>query len=190
MFRRLALCLALLGPLAAVALVAPTSAAAQTAVQLTADERAGLEARVAEMTGYVDAGQFEAIMDFLPPRLLSTIAEHFGVDEAEARAATKASVREVMSSVTIVQYDIDVDGAQAFVTPDGSRRYVTFDLTMLMEVEDIQVRAITPNLAFMVDGVWYIMDPSSPDQAAMLRKAYPEFEGVRFDSGTMEVVEP
>ena len=135
MLRRLAFCLALLGPISVAPLVAPTSAVAQTAVQLTADERAGLEARVAEINGYVDAGQFEAMADLISPRLLSTLAEHFGVDEVEARAGIRAGGQRVMSSVTIIEYEMDVDGARAFVTPDGSRRYALVDLSTVMEAE-------------------------------------------------------
>lgn len=190
MFRRLALCLALLGPLAVAPLVTPTSAVAQTAVQLTADERAGLEARVAEIAGYVDTGRFEVLVELLPPRIIPTIAEHFGVDEAQARAESKDTARTVMSSVTIIKYEIDTDDARAFVTPNGSRRYVLIDISMLMEAEGLQFRSVRSNLAFMDEGVWYFMDPSDPALAQFLRKAYPEFEGVRFDSGMMEVVEP
>ena len=189
MFRSLAFCLALLGTLAVAPLLAPTPAVAQTAVRLTADERAGLEARVAEMTGYVDAGRFYAMMELIPPRLFSTLAEHFGVDEAEARVGIRAGFQQMMSSVTIIEYEFDVDDARAFVTPDGSRRYAFVDLTMLVEDEGLRVRTTTPNLTFVDDGVWYMIDVSEPAQAAMFRKAYPEFEGVEFAAGTMEIVE-
>ncbi|MFW2341137.1 hypothetical protein [Brevundimonas sp.] len=189
MVHRLVLWLALLAPVAAAPLIVPAPAVAQTAVQLTADERAGLEARAAETTRLVDAGQFGAMTDLIPPPLLSTLAGQYGVDEAEARVAIRAGFQRMMSSITILEYVFHVDGARAFVTPDGSRRYALVDLTTLMEAEGTRMRALTPNLAFVDDGVWYIMDVSEPAQAAVLRQAYPEFEGVTFERGTMEFVD-
>jgi hypothetical protein len=41
----------------------------------------------------------------------------------------------------------------------------------------------------MDEGVWYIMDVNDPAQADILRQAYPEFEGVTFEPGTMDVIE-
>ena len=66
MFRRLALCLALLGPLAVAPLVTPTSAVAQTAVQLTADERAyvdGYHADVLARVGPLLDGEVKAWLE-------------------------------------------------------------------------------------------------------------------------------
>lgn len=188
MFTRLlmiAMVLALGSGLAA----APVLAQDAPKATLSASDRAGLNARIDQLNGMVEAGQFSAMIEFLPPKVLQTIADTFGVTADEAREASLLAVDEIMSEVTILAFDIDRAGAETFVTPDGSRQYVVLDLTILMEIQGIQIKAVSPNLAFMDEGVWYIMDVNDPAQADILRRAYPEFEGVTFEPGTIEVIE-
>jgi len=168
---------------------APALAQDTPKATLSAADRAGLHARIDQMSAMVEAGQYSAMVEFLPPRLIQTIADTFGVTADEAREASLLAVDEIMSEVTILVFDIDRAGAETFVTPDGSRQYVILDLNMLMETQGIRVKAVSPNLAFKDDGVWYMMDVNDPAQAEFLRKAYPEFEGVTFDPGTMDVIE-
>jgi tape measure domain-containing protein len=168
---------------------APALAQDAPKATLSAADRAGLDARIDQLNGMVEAGQFSAMIEFLPPKVLQTIADTFGVTADEARDASRQMVDELMSQVTILAFDIDRAGAETFVTPDGSRQYVVLDLTMLMETQGIQIKAVSPNLAFMDEGVWYIMDVNDPAQADILRQAYPEFEGVTFEPGTMDVIE-
>lgn len=168
---------------------APVVAQDAPKATLSAADRAGLDARIDQMNGMVEAGQFSAMIEFLPPKVLQTIADAFGVTADEARDASRMVVDEVMSQVAIVDYHIDLAGAETFRTPDGSRLYVIFDISMLMETQGIRVKSVSSNLAFMDDGVWYLMDPSDPAQAGFLRKAYPEFEGVTFAPRTMDVIE-
>ncbi|MDP3401281.1 MAG: hypothetical protein Q8R97_09190 [Brevundimonas sp.] len=188
MFTRLAMIAVVLALGSGVA-AAPALAQDAPKATLSAADRAGLEARIDQMNAMVEAGQYSAMIEFLPPKVLHTIAETFGATADEAREASRLVVDEVMSQVTIIDYHIDLAGAETFVTPDGSRPYVVFDLSMLMETQGIQIKAVSPNIAFMDEGVWYLMDPSDPAQAEFLRKAYPEFEGVTFEPGTMEVIE-
>jgi hypothetical protein len=168
---------------------APALAQDTPKATLSAADRAGLHARIDQMSAMVEAGQYSAMVEFLPPRLIQTIADTFGVTADEAREASLLAVDEIMSEVTILVFDIDRAGAETFVTPDGSRQYVILDLNMLMETQGIRVKAVSPNLAFKDDGVWYMMDVNDPAQAEFLRKAYPEFEGVTFEPGTMDVIE-
>lgn len=168
---------------------APALAQAAPKATLSAADRAGLDARIDQMHGMVAAGQYSAMIEFLPPKVLQTIADTFGATADEAREASRQVVDEVMRQVTIIDYHVDLAGAGTFVTPDGSRPYVIFNISMLMETQGIQIKAVSPNLAFMDEGVWYLMDPSDPAQAGFLREAYPEFEGVTFEPGTMDIVE-
>lgn len=168
---------------------APALAQDAPKATLSTADRAGLDARIDQMSGMIEAGQFSAMIEFLPPKVLQTIADTYGVTADEAREASRQMVDELMSQVTIVEYDVDLAGAETFVTPDGSRQYVVLDLNMVMETQGIRVKAVSPNLAFKDDGVWYIMDVNDPAQAEILRQAYPEFEGVTFQPGTMEIIE-
>lgn len=189
MFTRLAV-IALVLALGSGLAASPTLAQDTPKATLSAADRAGLDARIDQMNDMVEAGQFSAMIEFLPPKVLQTIADTFGVTADEAIEASRQMVDELMSQVTIVEYTIDLAGAETFVTPDGSRQYVILDLNMLMETQGIRVKAVSPNLAFKDEGVWYIMDVNDPAQAAILREAYPEFEGVEFEAGTMDVLEP
>ena len=168
---------------------APALAQDAPKATLSAADRAGLDARIDQLIGMVEAGQYSAMIEFLPPKVVQTIADTFGVTADEAIEASRQMVDEVMSQVTILAFDIDRAGARTFVTPDGSRQYVILDLNMLMETQGIRGKAVSPNLAFEDEGIWYIMDINDPAQANILREAYPEFEGVTFEPGTMEVID-
>ena len=168
---------------------APALAQDAPKATLSAADRAGLDARIDQLIGMVEAGQYSAMIEFLPPKVVQTIADTFGVTADAAIEASRQMVDEVMSQVTILAFDIDRAGARTFVTPDGSRQYVILDLNMLMETQGIRVKAVSPNLAFEDEGIWYIMDINDPAQANILREAYPEFEGVTFEPGTMEVID-
>lgn len=188
MFTRL-LMIAMVVALGSGLAAAPALAQEVPKATLSASDRAGLDARIDQMSGMIEAGQFSAMIEFLPPKVLQTIADTYGVTADEAREASRQMVDELMSQVTIVEYDVDLAGAETFVTPDGSRQYVVLDLNMVMETQGIRVKAVSPNLAFKDDGVWYLMDVNDPAQAEILRQAYPEFEGVTFRPGTMEIIE-
>lgn len=189
-----ALCLALV-PVSALAMTSAPALArppAQDPVPHvpSPEETAGLAVLVAELQRLVDSGDFAALVEVLPPRVLVTIADTFGLTVEETVQASRQAATELMGSVTLVEYRIDLDGARAFLTPDGSRAYVVLTLYMTMEANGIHVRAETPNIAFMDEGAWYIMDVSDPEQAAILRQSYPEFEGVVFAPTRFDVVEP
>ena len=168
---------------------APALAQDAPKATLSAADRACLDARIDQLIGIVEAGQYSAMIEFLPPKVVQTIADTFGVTADEAIEASRQMVDAGMSQGTILAFDIDRAGARTFVTPDGSRQYVILDLNMLMETQGIRIKAVSPNLAFKDEGIWYIMDVNDPAQANILREAYPEFEGVTFEPGTMEVID-
>lgn len=188
MFTRLAM-IAMVMALGSGLAAAPALAQDAPTATLSAADRAGLDARIDQMNAMVEAGQYSAMIEFLPPKVLQTIADTYGATVEEATEASREMVDELMSQVTILAFDIDRAGAETFVTPDGSRQYVVLDLNMLMETQGIQIKAVSPNLAFKDDGVWYLMDVNDPAQAEILRQAYPEFDGVTFRPGTMEIIE-
>jgi len=174
--------------LIAASLVFATAAPA-LAQELSAEDRATVAARFEAQKEMVVGGDMSAAMDMLPPGVIEAMAARYGVTPEQAREAGREAAAQVMSGVEIVDYRIDMDGAEVRRTPDGSRIYLIVPLHMTMTLPGLTARAMSPALAFEVDGAWYVMSVDEPLQAEILSEVYPEFEGVEFPKGTMEIVE-
>ncbi|HEV2082849.1 MAG TPA: hypothetical protein VGR32_10410 [Brevundimonas sp.] len=165
------------------------AAAPVLAQEVSADDRATVTARFETLHDEVVGGDMSAAMDMLPPGVIDAMAARYGVTPEQAREAAREVAAEVMSGVEIVDYRIDMDGAQAMRTPDGARTYLIVPLHMTMRLQGMTVKATSPTLTFEVDDVWYMMNVDEAEQAAVLAEVYPEFRGVDFPKGTMEIVE-
>ena len=165
------------------------AAAPALAQDVSAEDRATVVARFETLHDKVVGGDMSAAMDMLPPGVIDAMAARYGVTPEQAREAAREVAAQVMSDVEVLEYRIDMDGADVRRTPDGARTYLMVPLHMTMRMQGMTVKATSPTLAFEVDGVWYMMNVEEAEQAAVLREVYPEFEGVEFPKGTMEIVE-
>jgi hypothetical protein len=165
------------------------AAAPAIAQDLSAEDRATVSARFETLHGMVVGGDMSAAMDMLPPGVIDAMAARYGVTPEQAREAAREVAAQVMSGVEIVDYRVDMDGAEVKRTPDGVLTYLIVPVHMTMRMEGLTAKVTSPSLAFEVDGVWYVMNVDEPEQADLLREVYPEFGGVEFPKGTMEFVE-
>lgn len=165
------------------------SAMPAAAQDVTPQDRAQVSALLTGVHDRVVGGDMSAAMDVLPPGVIDAMANRYGVTPEEARQAARDVAAQIMADVEILDYRVDVDGAQVKRTPDGSRTYLMVPLHMTMRTQGIMVKTTSSTLVFQVDGAWYGMSVDGDEQADVLREVYPEFAGVEFPAGTMEIVE-
>lgn len=159
------------------------------AQEIDATDRIEAQAAVDRFGAVFASGDYAALFDLtVSPGLMAHFQRTFGATEAQIREAVVSGMAQAMGGgVTIVEHTMDVAGASAAVTPDGSRGYLLIPTTTLMEVEGVgRVRSRNNTLAIEEGGRWYLMRIDDAQQVGFLRGAYPEFEGVEFPTGTVE----
>jgi hypothetical protein len=160
------------------------------AQEVTAADRAQIEARIDILEQTLAAGDFAASLDVIPPRLRAALARRFGVTETELRRSMAEAMAPITDQVTFVSYEMDVSGAAVHTTPTGDRTYLMIPTTTVMDVKDTgRIRATSETLAIEEDGDWYLLRLQDQTQVPLLREVYPEFVGVEFPAGVTELVQ-
>ncbi|MGL5010648.1 MAG: hypothetical protein ACRC6I_12260 [Paracoccaceae bacterium] len=173
------------------ALLALTLAAAPAFAGPIADaDRAAVTERVDAFNTAFLGGDMAAVFDFMPPKIISSIATQSGMTEEALMAAMKEQIDMAMAMVTIDSFGMDMETASAETTPDGSRTYVLIPTFTEMTVEGAgKMRADGETLAFEDEGKWYLVRVDDPAQVQLLTAVYPEFTGVTFTPAAITPME-
>ncbi len=177
-FTRLVTALAL-----AAALAGPANAA-----ELTADQQAGLEARVASFDAAMRVSDMAGILGVIPPAVLDQIASDHGVTTEALIASAQEQIDEALKSITLESFSMDLAAAEVADFADGSKYVMIPTETVMVLGEAAKLRSSTQTLALMDDGTWYLMSVDDPAQVEVLRKVYPAFVDVEFAAPVMEPV--
>ncbi|MGL4238915.1 hypothetical protein, partial [Tabrizicola sp.] len=165
------------------------STSALHAQELSEEGRAAMTERVASFNEIFASGDMGAVFDYMPPKVLESLATQSGVDQATLIEMSKAQIDQAMAMVKIDSFSMDVDAATYQMTPDGSLGYVLIPTETVMTVEGAgKMKATGDTLAFEDGGEWYLARVDDPGQAAILQAAYPAFAGITFKPGVMEPV--
>lgn len=160
-----------------------TSAAAQA---ITQADRTEVAARIAAFDAAVRENRLEDVLDFLPPRVVDSIAKKAGTTAGEIRPVLAAQMAEAFKMVKLVSFGMDLKTATSALTPDGRRGYMLVPTETLMELPDGHRLRSRSNTVVLKDaGQWYVVRIDNAQQILMLRDVYPEFAGVDFPPGSM-----
>lgn len=152
-------------------------------------DASAVRSKVADFESAVRSQNYSVFFDTIPPKMLDFIAEQAQLPPAELKAAMGAQIQTAMSSVTIEQFEIDLDAMETGDTSSG-RGYAIIPTTSTVSVPNIgKTRSTNTTLALEDDGAWYLVRMDNPQQIAVLRSVYPDFEGIVFPQGTMEAVQ-
>jgi hypothetical protein len=172
---------------AALCLVVSTSAL--QAQELTDDARAAVTERINGFNASMAAGDMGAVFDYMPPKVLESLAGQSGLDVPTLIEMSKAQIETAMAAITIDSFAMNIDAATYQMTPDGSLGYLLVPTETVMTIEGAgKMKATGDTLAFEDAGEWYLARVDDPGQAAMLQAAYPAFAGVTFTPGVTEPV--
>ena len=168
--------------LAALIAFAPVASARD----LTPDESAGLTKTIDDFNAAMGRSDMTAIATAIPPKALAYIAASAKVTTEQLLAAMMQQMEQIMASVTVESFTMDVDNAEHRELPDGTP-YLVIPTTTTIDMGELgKTTERSPTLALMDEGTWYLMRMADPQQLAILRASYPEFAGVEFPPASSE----
>jgi hypothetical protein len=178
-------------PLFKAALLTLTLAAAPVfADPIPEPERAAITERVDAFNAAFNGGDMAAVFDFMPDKILTSLASQSGLSEDALMALMKEQIDIAMQSVTIDEFGMDMATATWEMTPDGSRGYALIPTHTVMTVEGMgKMRAQGDTLSFADEDKWFLVRVDDPSQVQLLTASYPEFTGVTFEPASMTAVE-
>ncbi|WP_296074441.1 hypothetical protein [uncultured Agrobacterium sp.] len=159
-----------------------------SAREITAEEKADLQAQIARFETALKQGDFDLVGASVPPKVLQHIATKAGVDVATLRSAMQTQMQIALASVKFLDFDMDVDKAAYKQAPDGTP-YVLVPSRSLMETQGQKIEAKTSTLALIDDGKWYLVRIDDAQQINIVREVYPSLATATFPTGTMTPVE-
>lgn len=169
-------------------LVLTLSVTSLLARDLSAAEMGALKTRIAQFGKAVETKDVEAIESVVPPKLLASMAEQYGMPVAQLKQSMQQAMENAMSQVTVVSYEMSTDKA-VFAQTSAGRPYALIPSRIVMKVDDSTMQGDNKTLAFADDGVWYLVRIDDANQVRFLTRAYPEFKGIDFPAGTMKMIE-
>jgi hypothetical protein len=188
-FRSLALGLAL-----ASAAIAPVACSGETGSVATDPAKAEVDKLVADFSAAWTAQDYDKMLALsMPEPLLDEIMNQFGVDAAENRdkvaGEIKALMQQALSQAKVVRAEMDAKAAKIETTSTG-RKYAVVPSVVEVDVSGTHAKATGSYLAFEDGGRWYLLDPSSDDTIATIKKVFPDLADVKLTPSKMEIVTP
>ncbi|MFM2390832.1 MAG: hypothetical protein RLZZ437_2387 [Pseudomonadota bacterium] len=153
-------------------------------------ERAAITQRVDAFNAAFTGGDMAAVFDYMPGKILSSLAAQSGLSEEALMAAMKEQIEIAMETVTIDDFGMDMNAATWATTPDGSRGYAMIPTFTVMTVDGVgKMRSEGDTLSFEDEGKWFLVRVDDPSQVQLLTASYPEFTGVTFEPASLTAVE-
>ncbi|MGE3304779.1 MAG: hypothetical protein AB7I52_02315 [Rhizobiaceae bacterium] len=153
-------------------------------------EREALVQTVDDFNAAMAAGDYQRLVDTVPPRVVEHIAKQANVDAEMLRKVMLEQITQAMASVKIEAFAMDMDAASDHELPGGEPYALIPTRTVMDTGASGKFEARSDTLAFLDEGTWYLVRVSEADQVKILREVYPEFAAVEFAAGTMEAVQP
>lgn len=172
--------------IAAVAALLSTLLSPLQARDITAAQTAAVAETIAQFEGAFQNGDMKQVVAGIPPKIIGVMADQFSLTPDELRQGVETAISSSMEQVTIVSFNMDQEAATSGETSAG-RFYLLIPTTTVMQVEDNTFKAQSATLAFADEGQWYLVRIDDAQQIGFLTQAYPDFEGVAFPTGTMQV---
>lgn len=174
----------LLGPALCMALLAAPSFADVASPA----EKSALSVVVNQFEADFFGGNFEAVANGIPPKIIVLIADRAGMDPTVLKGIVADQMETAMTQVTLDSYSMDKDNAQWDRTEDG-RRYALIPTQLQMKLANGQVaQSKTYTLAFEDERQWYLVRIDDLQQVQMLAEAYPDFKGISFPEASVKIL--
>lgn len=139
-------------------------------------------------TAFAD-GDIPAVIDAVPPAMFEYIADTNGMDVETLRNLLITQTEQMMDTVEINEFEMDVDSLEPGVTSSG-RDYALVPTRTVLTVPDTGTLELTSQTLFLDDnGTWYLVRIDDPNQVAVLTEVYPDFAGIEFAQGTITPIQ-
>ena len=157
--------------------------------EVTSEDRETVAALIADFTEVIEIGDMPGLIGFIPPPMITTIAEANGIPEDTLMEILAGAMAQAMEGVTVERFEMDLAAGTEGETSAG-RPYIAIPTTNVMRIDGSgTATATSTTLALEDEGRWYITRIDDATQLAILRDTYPDFAGIEFPAGTMEFSE-
>lgn len=132
----------------------------------------------------------QTVMGMIPPKVLEKIAAASGMSVDILLAAMQEQIDQIMGTVEIVSFGMDLDEAE-FVTLESGLIYALIPTETVIDLGADgggKMRATSQTLGLLDDDTWYLVRTDDPAQVAIIKEVYPEFADVEFPAGSVEPV--
>ena len=171
------------------ALVVALGAGPAFARPVTDEEAAALAAKIAAFDAAMRANDYGAIITVIPPPVLQHIADQAKVPLDQLEMALAEQMEQVLASVTLVSFGMDLDAAEHHELADGTP-YLFIPTETVMEAEGMgRVKVDSFTLGMLDQGAWYLVRTGDAAMVDVLRQVYPQFTGVAFPAQTTTPLE-
>lgn len=166
---------ALLGLSACAGGVAPTDNFTDTTL-LTADSRQALTSRIKDFDREISRSNMQAIVNFLPPKLIALKAEEAGASPEFVKAAIATMMKGVLGDMKFTGRS---DLSQALVgTAGNGQPYAIIPTVAQVELGGEKMTQQGLTLALLDGGQWYLVGLTEQNIVDDVKAAYPEFSSV------------
>ncbi len=175
--------------LAALALILALAVPA-SAQDITAEQQQALDERVQSFDTAMRENDMQEVMGVVPPKVLERIAAQSGLSVDDLLAAMQAQMDEIMGTVEIVSFGMDLEGVE-FTTFESGIVYGMIPTETVIDLgKDAggKMRAKSDTLGLLDGDTWYLVRIDDPAQVAIIKEVYPEFADVEFPAGSVEPV--
>ena len=152
-------------------------------------EMAALEDRIVSFDAAMREGDYAEIMTVIPPPVMQRIADDAQVPVDALQAALVEQMAEILKSVTLISFGMELDGADHRELGDGTP-YLLIPTETVMEADGLgKMKVSSFTLAMLDAGEWYLVRTSDVAMIGILRQVYPQFTGVEFPADTTTPLE-
>ncbi|MBT0958593.1 hypothetical protein IV417_14480 [Alphaproteobacteria bacterium KMM 3653] len=169
----------------AAALCLPLALPSPAAAQSAPDTEPLVSALVADFAQAFDSADYETVFAMLPPGIAAHFAKNAGLTMAEFQVQMGKMTAQIMSSVEIVDFNMDMEAAVYGTTP--SRDYALIPTSITMVTEDKTIEGQSQTVALSENGSWYLLRVDTSEQRSLLYELYSDFNGIDIPEGKMEI---
>lgn len=151
-------------------------------------EKASLAATVTEFNSAMAAKNFDRLAETVPPKILASLGAKAQVPVEDVRKAMMDVIKMTFAQVIVDSFSMDFAGAEYKVLANGTPYALIPTETVILVPEQGKVSNKSHSLALLDEGKWYLVRVSEAAQLMILKDVYPEFAGVEFPQGSMEIL--
>ncbi|MBU2994739.1 hypothetical protein Q4555_04770 [Octadecabacter sp. 1_MG-2023] len=124
-----------------------------------------------------EANDMAAVIGFMPEPIIAYIAEQGGLRPLTLRHMLVQQTQEMMETVEVEHFNMDVDAMETAVTPTG-RAYALVPTTSTISMNGQRFETMTKTLFFEDQGNWFLLRIENASQIHILNAVYPDFASV------------
>lgn len=173
--------------LAALAVLAVVAAPCQ-ARDVESKEKAALETTIADFDAAMRDSKYDRVVAAIPPKVIANLAKKGGLEPEAMKTMVVSMMQAMMTDVKIEAFGMDVPKTEYKSLANGTPYALIPTRTVVAAKAAGRFEQKSHTLALIDDGKWYLVRVSEVAQLAIVKEVYPEFAGVEFPRGSMEVL--